>query len=196
MLFLFIFQCGFGQWSVALNAGIGEQRREIPEAYQDNILNPSLAIDINYKPDSIPLIFNLTPYLIPKSVSEVFPAYNNFLSFYYSPVIVMSGVGIESDSERFIKISTLIQLGYWHTRAVHNYNYSTIQVSHEWKSFERKLNQFAIGPRINVGFGKRRLKGVLTYENYFLSSSKINAYSSFGRERFTRISLGLSYGFD
>ena len=106
----------------------------------------------------------------------------------------MSGVGLESNSKGFITISTFLQLGYWHTRSGHSYYYS-YPMDDQWKSFERKLNQFAIGPKINVGLEKKQLKGILTFESYFLSSSKITPYSFFGRERFTNISIGFNYNF-
>jgi hypothetical protein len=194
IFFFFNVQFGFCQWSAGLNAGFGEQIREIPEAYTDNLVSPSLAIDVNYNLDTLPLIFNLSTYFLHKSRSEIFPSSNNFHSLYFSPVIIMTGVGFESSSQGFLSISTFLQLGYWHTRSRHSYYYS-YPMDDQLKSFERKMDQFAIGPKINVGIGKKQLKGVLTFENYFLSSTQITPYSFFGRERFTRVSIGFNYNF-
>lgn len=185
----------FSQWSISLNTGLIDIRRDIPEAGLDNLVKLGLRVDLKYAPDSSIIVFNLSSFLIGSSRSETFTSYTHYASDFFSPVIIMGGAGVNNQLGEFIVVQTSLQLGYWYTHSNHYYNYSLLANENQFQNFERKFSQFALGPKINIDFGKKRLKGTLTFENYFLTSPPGTLKNTFGRERFTSLTIGLSYNF-
>lgn len=190
---ILIVPLSFSQWSIGFNAGISEIRRDIPDARLDNLTNLGLCIDLSYAPDSSSVVFNISSYHLAPSRSEIFTPYSHYASNFFTPIIVMSGFGLKSHLGNFIEVQSSLQLGYWYTRSNHYYYHTHFEGENQ--DFVRKFSQFALGPKINIGFGKKKLKGTLTFENYFLTTSPGTSRNTFGRERLTRLSIGLSYNF-
>ena len=195
-LFIFIFlqtSCiCLGQFSIDLTGGLAEMRRDIPNGFPTNRGNMSLGLDLNYKFDSIPLEINITPYYMSSTVYEQFMGNNQSLSFYYPRVVVMSGAGTSFNFGKFVEVFTSLQLGYWYTKSTHSLEFYSYPYGEESEKFERKYSQFAIGPKLGVRLGKKKFKVIIQYEDYFFSASP---GSRFGKERYTRFSVGLSYLF-
>lgn len=182
----------FSQWTIGLNTGVAEIKRDIPDGELVNMYYVGLGIDLNYSSDSSSVIFNFSPYVNMNSpMKESFTSNSNIFSYYRTPVFIMVGSGLKSHLGDFIEVRSSLQLGYLYTISNHNYyNYNAAD-----ESLERKFSQFALGPKINIGFGKKNFKGRLIFENYFFSNSPDIIFNTFGRERLTRLSLGLSYSF-
>lgn len=193
LIILFMITVGpkcFSQWSIGLNTGLSEIRRDIPDVELVNMYYVGLGIDLNYSIDSSSVIFNFSPYVnLNSPVKESFTSNSNIFSTFRTPVFIMVGSGIKSHLSDFIEVRTSLQLGYLYT--ISNHNYYNINAADE--SLERKFSQFALGPKINIGFGKNNIKGRLIFENYFFSNSPNIIFNTFGRERLTRLSVGLSF---
>lgn len=193
VIFIFIFiqtsYLSFGQFSIGFTGGLGEMCRDITNGYLSKSFKGDLELSLRYKFDSIPIEINITPYLISSSRYEIFPNYDNIVTDYIPQFVIMGGVGTSSGSERFVQVFASVQFGYWHTKTFNYLNYVDVNKN---KDFEKNIDQFAIGPKFKLKLGKRRLKMVITYENYFLSAGQ---GSRFGRDRFTNLTVGVSYLF-
>lgn len=178
------------QFMIGLNGGLGSTRRDIPKGNVQGWSCAGLALDIEYKFDSIPIVLNLSPYLVTQTRFEQVAYSQHIVSIYDPEFIIMGGFGTSASVSRFIHLYASLQFGYWYTENKTIIYPGSINYSEE--KIYRNLNQFSLGPKVRITLGKGRLKTVIEYEDHLLTPGP-EKYANF--ERFSRFSLGLLYSF-
>lgn len=180
----------FSQLALDLTTGFGMMYREVPEGHLEGRINSSLSVNATYSFKSVPLNINCTSYLISRSQYEQSFAnnFNQIQANYYPRVVLMCGVGSSFKPNDFIQLLASVQIGYWYTLNTNTIYITSVGFIHT----ENNLHQFAVGPTLGMTLGKKQLKYILRYEDYFLLPSTSLWNSG---ERFSRISMGISYEF-
>lgn len=188
LCFIFFSHTMMSQFTIGLNGGLGSTRRDIPKGNEQRWSCAGVALDIEYKFDSIPIVLNLSPYFITQTRFEQSAYSQHIVSIYDPEFIIMGGLGTSASVSRFIQLYASLQFGYWYTEnktIIHDINYSEEKIY-------RNLNQFSLGPKVRITLGKGRLKTVFEYEDHLLTPGP-EKYANY--ERFSRLSLGLLYSF-